>query len=182
MRIDSSLAFVPFGTPLSCVAGAGVAIPSQIIDLLGSGVGTAPANIIGTATVFGQDPGVGGGMPVPTFNIVVGTTFLTGSAATLTVQYQASIDAGTPGFTPSSWKTILQSPAYTAAQLLADTVIFRADLPPTFPDNLNPRFLRLNFAVLAATTFTAGTIKFAYPVVVRDDLANKNAVSNFVVH
>lgn len=182
MRIDSTLAFVPLGAPLSCVGATGATFPSAVIDLLGSGVGTAPANIIGNATVFGEDIGVGGGQVNPTFDVVIGTAFVTGDAATMTVQLQASADTGAPGYTPSSWITILQSPAYTAAQLTTDKVIFRFDFPPTFPDNLEPRFYRLLFTTPSGTQFSAGTIKFAYPTYVRDDQANKNAAANYVVH
>ena len=60
MRLDSQLSFIPLGAPVSLVQGTGVSIPStNIIDLLGQGVGTAPQNIIGNATVFGADVGIG---------------------------------------------------------------------------------------------------------------------------
>lgn len=182
MRLDSTLAFVPYGTPLSIVGATGATFGSLIIDLLGSGVGTAPANIIGNATIFGEDIGVGGGQPDPKFDVVVGTAFVTSGSATLTVQLQASEDTGAPGYTPTSWKTILQSPAYTAAQLTADQVIFRFDFPPVFPDTLRPRFYRLLFVTPSGQQFSAGTIKFALPTYVRDDQANKQAASNYVVH
>lgn len=181
MRLDSSLAFVPYGAPLSLIAASGVAVPSNVIDLLGSGVGTPPANIIGNATVFGEDIGVGGGHPVPMLDVVVGTAFTTGNAATLIVQLQASADTGAPGYTPLSWKTVSQSGEYAASDLTAGKVISRLDFTPTFPDNLNPRFYRLNFVVKAATAFTAGTIAFAIPVYLRDDQANKNAANNYKV-
>ena len=43
MLLDASLAFVPYGSPLSMVLGAGVAGYSSIIDLTGSGVGVNAA-------------------------------------------------------------------------------------------------------------------------------------------
>ena len=104
MRLDSSLAFIALGAPLSCVGATGATFTSQIIDLLGSGVGTAPANIIGNATTFGEDIGVGGGQPEPTLDIVVGTAFVTGGSATLNVQLQVAADngaSGTPPYNPA---------------------------------------------------------------------------------
>lgn len=182
MRIDSSLAFIPLGAPLSCVGATGASFASQVIDLLGSGVGTAPANIIGNATTFGQDIGVGGGATEPTLEIVIGTTFTTSDAATLNVQLQASADTGGPGYTPAAWTTIVETGPIAVASLTTGTNLARFDIPPTFPQNLNPRFYRVLFVTPTGTQFTAGTIAFAYPTYVRDDQANKNATSNYVVH
>ncbi len=182
MRLDSTLAFVPYGSPLSLVGATGATFGSQIIDLLGSGVGTAPANIIGRATVFGEDIGVGGGQPNPMFDVVIGTAFVTASSSTVTIQLQAAADNGSPTYAPDTWTTILQSPAYTAAQLTANRVVFRFDFPPVFPDTLRPRFYRLLFVTPTSTQFSAGTIKFALPTYVRDDLANKSAASNYTVN
>lgn len=177
MILDSLLSLVPIGAPLA-ITNASVASPNTI-DLLGSGIGTAPHNIIGNATVFGEDAGVNGHPPKLVVN--VGTAFLTGSAATLQVQVQASADAGSPTYAASSWKTIMETDALTAAQLTANTQIARFDYPPvSFPANLQPRYLRLNF-LLATGTFTAGTISFAGVTVVRDDLANQFAAGNFTV-
>ena len=80
MLIDALVAFVAIGGNLSLVAGAGVTIPSTVIDLLGAGVGVAPPNIIGTRTVFGTDQGVGGIRPE--LNIAVGVA-CTGAAGQL---------------------------------------------------------------------------------------------------
>jgi len=182
MRLDSTLAFVPYGAPLSCVGATGATFDSSIIDLLGSGVGTAPANIIGTATVFGQDIGVGGGQPEPTLLITVGTAFVTSGSATLNVQLQASADTGAPGYTPSSWTTIVETGTLAAAALTAGAVIGRFDIPPSVASVPNPRFYRLHFVTNSGQQFSAGTIAFAYPTYVRDDQANKNASSNYAVH
>lgn len=182
MRIDSTLAFVP--TTLSLIAAAGVDVPStNTIDLLGLGVGiTASAGnqIIGTpATVFGTDMGVGDGLLVPKLQCTIGTALTTGTSATLTVEWQFAADDGTGN--PSTWQTVVASPAITAAQGTAGAVIARLDFPPAFPENLRPRFTRLNFAIPAGTTFTTGTISFAGIVPVRDDTANKYANKNFTV-
>lgn len=179
MRLDSTLNLVPTTAPLSCVGATGATFASSVIDLLGSGVGTAPANIIGNATLFGEGIGVGGGV-APKLQCSVGTAFVTGGSATLTVQFQASADTAVT-YQPASWTTILQSPAYTAAQLTANKIIARFDWPPDFPDNLEPRYLRLLFATPSGQQFSAGTISFAGLTYVRDDQANKFAASNFVV-
>lgn len=182
MRLDSSLAFVPYGAPLSCVGATGASFPSNVIDLLGSGVGTAPVNIIGNATVFGQDIGVGGVGPQPTLDAVIGTVFATANSATLNVQIQAAVDQGAAGgYQPGTWQTLTETGPIAAANLTAGQVIARFDLPPAFPANLNPRYLRLNFVTPSGTNFTTGTIAFAIPTFVRDDQANKYAAANFKV-
>ena len=71
--------------------------------------------------------------------------------------------------------------AQTAAQGLANTVIARFPFPPEFPNNEKPRYMRLNFHVLAAANFTAGTISSALVTIVRDDLGNKFAYANYTV-
>ncbi len=179
MLFDAQLSFVPIGGNLSLVAGAGVDIPTNPIDLLGQGVGTVPQNIIGTASLFGTDIGIGG-RARPELNITIGTGLVTSNSCTLTVQLQAAPDtAGT--HQPGTWQTIVESGAITAAQGLANTVIARFPFPPEFPNNEKPRYMRLNFHVLAAANFTAGTIASALVTIVRDDQGNKFAYSNFTV-
>lgn len=182
MRLDSSLAFVPFGTPLSCVGATGASFQSQVIDLLGQGVGQAPANIIGNPAVFGEDIGVGGMGPQPTLLVTVGTAFVTGGSATLNVQLQGAVDSGSPNYTPGTWITLTETGTISAANLTAGQVIARFDMPPAFPPGTLPRFLRINFVTPSGQSFSAGTIAFAYPTYVRDDQANKYAGSNYAVH
>lgn len=181
MRLDAQLAFVPLGSPLSLVGGAGIAIPStQTIDMLGLGVGVAPQSIIGNATNFGTDMGIGAFRPE--LEIATGLAFTTGNAATLNVAFQAAPDTGAAGnYLPGTWQTLEETGPLTAAQLLANTVIARFPWVPAFPAGLRPRFLRLLFSPAAATNFTAGTIAFAIPTFVRDDQANRFAPKNFTV-
>ena len=180
MRIDSSLSFIAPGAPLSLVGGAGVNIASGVIDLLGSGPGTAPVNVIGNVALFGQDPGVGDGLIVPKLAVAVGTALTTGTGCTLNVALQAAPDtAGTNQ--PGAWQTLVETGALTAAQCAANTVIARFDWPPVFPATLRPRYFRLLFQVPAAEDFTAGTIAYATVTSVRDDQANRQAANNFVV-
>ena len=180
MRSDALLAFVPLGSPLT-ISGTGSAIPSPtVIDLLGEGVGQAPANIIGNVSLFGAPDAMGIGAIRPELNIVVGTAFVTGNSATLNVALQGAPDTAVT-FQPGTWQTLVESGTLTAAQLLAGTVIFRCPWLPPFPANLRPRYLRLLFTTLAATAFTAGTIGSAIVTLVRDDQANRYGANNYVV-
>lgn len=177
MRIDSQLVFIPAAL---AVLGATV-YSTNVIDLLGLGVGVTAAagNVIkGNATVFGADLGVGDGLLIPKLQVSVGTAFTTGNAATLTVQWQFAEDDGTGN--PGSYQVFAQSPAMTAAQLTASTIIARMDYPAAFPENFAPRFTRLALVPLVGA-FTAGTIAFAGIVPVRDDAANRYAAGNFTV-
>jgi hypothetical protein len=166
MFIDALTGFVQPGAPLSLVAGAGVAVQSDTYDILGVGVGNAPPSIIGTATTFGADMGVGGLQPE--LVVTIGTALVTANSATLNVQLQAAPDTAVT-FQPGTWQTIMESGALTAAQCTAGTRVFRTKFPPTFPANQRPRYYRLNFVMPASENFTAGTIANAIITVVRDD-------------
>lgn len=179
MITDSLVAFVPQGAPLSLVGLDGVAIPSSVtIDLLGTGVGTAPKNIIGNASLFGTDMGVNGN--APELNVTLGDALVTGNAATLNVALQGAPDtAGT--HLPGTWQTIAETGPITAPQGTAGQIVARFPFLPSFPANLQPRYLRLLFSPPAATHFTAGTVASALVTMVRDDQANKFATKNFSV-
>lgn len=179
MFTDASLAFVGIGAPLSLVAGAGVATRSGIIDLLGAGVGVAPPSIIGTTALFGA-PAAMGISPRPELVVNVGTAAASANGATLNVQLQAAPDTGAGGnYQPGAWQTLIETGALTVAQLAALTEIARFPWVPPFPENLRPRFLSLNFVVLAATNFSALTIANALVTTMRDDYFAKNAAKNF---
>lgn len=182
MISDAQITFIPNGGNQSMVAAAGVSIPSVgIIDLMGSGVGTAPPNIIGAVSVWGEDFGVGGRRR-PELAMAVGTAFVTANSATLNVAMQAAADTGVAGgYQPSTWNTIYETGAITAANLIAGQPLLRGPILPAFPQTLRPRFLRLLFQIPAATNFTAGTIAYALFTWVRDDYAIKNQPKNFVV-
>lgn len=181
MLIDSQVSFIPPGSSLSLVTGPGGTVPStNTIDLLGQGVGTAPANIIGNATVFGTDMGIGGVRPQ--LEVLIGTAFTTSDAATLNVAFQAAVDTGAGGgYQPGTWETLVETSFIAVAELTAGQILARFDFPPSFPANLSPRYLRLLFEVGTGTEFTAGTISAAIVTMVRDDQANKYAAKNFTV-
>ena len=181
MITDSQLAFVPINGNLPLVAAAGVAIPSpNVIDLLGQGVGTAPSNIIGNATNFGADVGIGG--ITPQIEAVIGVACTTGNAATLNVALQAAPDSGSGGnYQPGAWTTLIETGPIAVAKLAAGQIVARFDFMPAFPANLAPRYVRLLFQVASGTNFTAGTISSAIVTMVRDDTAHKFATKNFIV-
>ena len=181
MRNDALLAFVPDGAPLSLVAAAGVDVPStNVIDLLGLGVGVLPTGqIIGTPTTFGSPDAAGVGTR-PEIHVVVGTGLVADTGTPLlNVQLQAAPDDGTGN--PGTYQTIGESGDLTVAQCPADTVIARLPFLPPFPENLRPRFLRLNFAIPAGTNFSAGTIASALVTPLRDDPFNRQSPKNYVV-
>ena len=55
MITDALVNFVNVNSPLAIL---GANVRSAVYDILGSGTGTAPANIFGTATLFGEDTGI----------------------------------------------------------------------------------------------------------------------------
>jgi hypothetical protein len=77
MITDALVNFIPVGAPVSIT---NVAVASSVIDLIGSGVGTTPANIIGNRTLFGSDVGIGGLRPQ--VEVPVGTAFVAAPAST----------------------------------------------------------------------------------------------------
>lgn len=163
MLLDALVSFS--NAPFSIVGGAGVGIPSSVIDMLGLGQGVAPVNIIGNAPVFGQDPGIG--WPRGQAQVIVTTAFTTGSAATMNFIYQGAVDSGSAGgYLPGTWQTIAES-GYLAVTDLDSVVAtdpfgaiaWQFDFEPTHPISFRPRFLRVLAQPLAATSFTAGAIR-----------------------
>lgn len=177
MILDALLSLVPVGSPLSLAQIVGDYPSTNIIDLLGQGAGTAPQNIIGNATLFGEDAGVGGIRPE--LNVVVGTAFVSGGGGTVNVKLQAAPDTAVT-YLPGSYVTLGETGPITVANLTAGQVVARFPFLPAFPPGLNPRYLRLLFSI-ATATITAGTIASATVTMVRDDQANRYAASNFRV-
>ena len=185
MRTDSLVTFIPVNGALSLVGGAGVAIPSDVIDLLGLGVGVpaTQGNIIGSVynSQFGIDFGIGGDRVL--LDVVIGTGLVTGNAATLNLAMQGAPDTGLTGnYQPGTWQTYVETGPITAAQGVAGTRIARFDWPPSFPENQPPpRYMRLLAQVPAATDFSAGTIAFALGTWARDDMAQRYAARGYNV-
>lgn len=179
MILDNLLQFAGIGVAVSIVGAAGVNTASPtVIDILGSGVGTAPANIIGNRTLFGEDSGIGGKRPQ--IQLAVGAAFVTANSATLNVAFQSAPDTGVGGgYLPGTWQTLNETGPMTAALLIAGAIA-QLDWPPAFPASAQNRFLRLLFQVPAATNFSAGSMLMS-TTMVTDRQANRFAAKNFVV-
>jgi hypothetical protein len=174
MLNDASLAPIPYGAPPQSITTS--AQIGATIDLLGQGAGTPPANIIGTAALFGEDPG--SGLLKPFFRVITGVAFSGGTSVNLQLRYAADTGAG-GGYQPSTWNVIVESGAVATANLLANTILPKLEFEPVFPYNLRPRFMSLYATVVG--TFTAGTIAFAGVLLGADEFAQKLAPKNFTV-
>lgn len=166
MFLDSQL-ILDSNTSLALVAGS---YPSaNVIDFLGMGVGTAPANYFGVQnTVWGEDIGIGDGASPPNILCVVGTAFAGGTS--VNVQLQESVDSGptgAPPYSPNAWTTIAETGVLLDAVLTAGQKIAEFTIPPRAPGQAFPRFFRLQY--VTAGTHTAGTIAFAGILTGRDD-------------
>jgi hypothetical protein len=178
MITDALLNFIPIGQPLSLAVPVGAVPSPQTIDIMGSGVGTAPPNIIGNRTLFGEDVGIGGLRAQ--FEVLVTQAFTSGGAGTLNVQYQGAADTGVGGgYQPGTWVTLEETGAVALANLGLNAKLARYDFAPSLPENFLPRYLRLNF-VIAGANMTAGAVQ-APVTLVRDDLANKFMANNYTV-
>ncbi len=169
MITDALVSFTPVAvTPTTAGDYA-----SATIDLLGSGVGTAPANIIGNRALFGTDVGIGGVRPQ--IECLVTAAFVGGT--NLVAKFQAAPDVAVTHI-PTTWTTLVETGVILTASLTLGQILARFDYPPAFPANLNPRYLRLLFTTTG--TFSAGSI-LAPTTMVRDDQANRFTPNNFVV-
>lgn len=190
MMLDAALpAFQsPTSAPLSAVGTAGTSIVFPgVVDILGAGVGVAPPNIIGNpgSGFFGQDAGLG--IWKLDIEILIGTTFTTGNAATGEFCLQGAPDTGAAGgYLPGTWEDFATTGAKAVTELVAATTlgagVFRMAMPPAPPATLTPRFLRMIMRVASGTNFSAGTITAAFMVQGRDDLQSaQRAASNYTV-
>lgn len=179
MLRDALLNFVG-PTALSLVGALGQNFATDPYDILGVGAGNAPPSIIGNATLFGSDMGIGGMQPE--LVVTIGTALATSNSGTLNVQLQGAPDAGTPTYQPGTWTTLEETGAMTIVQTAAGLYVARFKWPPpSVPATMRPRFYRLNFAIPAATQLTAGTIANAFVTTVRDDYSVAYATRNYVV-
>ena len=181
MMNDALVNFLQPGQILSMVAAAGVNTPFPgVYDILGTGVGTAPQNIIGTRTLFGSDVGLGADKPQVQVNVA--TAFTTSNSCTLNIAFQAAVDQGVGGnYQPGTWITLVETGPIAVGNLTAGAVLARFDFPPAFPVGTLPRYLRLLGQVPAASNFTAGTLTGGVVTMVRDDYSAKYAAKNFSV-
>jgi hypothetical protein len=191
MMLDQSLVFVsPAGAAQSVVGAAGATIvfnsspTAGVIDVAGVGVGLAPPNIIGNASLFGEDVGLG--VWKVDVQIDIGTAFTTGNSATAEFIIQGAPDTGAGGgYQPGTWEDFGGSGQHAASELTAtgpNQPPFRFAMPPAPPATQTPRFYRLVMKVPSGTNMSAGTVSGAFLVQGRDDFYSaKAASSNYTV-
>lgn len=178
MQTDALNNFVAPAGSATAVGAAGAAVQiGDIIDMLGVGSGNAPPGIIGNATLWGHDPGIG---RKPVLQISIGTSFATGNAATGAFALQYAADAGSPTYAPDTWYTSSQTNAHAVAALTAGTML-TMDVTPAPPEVTNPRFVRLVLIVPAATNMNAGVVNFAGLTMGPEQNVTKNTPNNYVV-
>jgi hypothetical protein len=156
MILDNYLAF-DIGSSLAIAAGTQVS--ANVIDLgITSGIPTS-ANGGGARDIgIGDDPAM-------KLLVQVITTFTSGGAATLACTLQGAVDNGSGA--PAAFSSWWTSPAFALATLNAGSRLMDMDMPRP-PDGIAvPRFLRMSYAVAAATV-TAGSVS-SFIVLDRDD-------------
>jgi hypothetical protein len=194
MYLDALVNFgVGLGSPFSFALANGTWPLPTVIDLFGNGQGTAPTSIYGRTSNAGPGADLGIDVMRPELFVQIGTAGATSTGAQLNVQLQAAPDTGLAGgYLPGTWQVLSESGYLTAAQLAVtgayNGVIFRSPWLPAFPQNLNPRFVRLALLIGtqaagtgAAVSFTAGTISWAEVTQGRDDYASKFTPKNYSV-
>jgi hypothetical protein len=134
---------------------------TTIYDVTGAGSGNVSnmiggVNTSGTAVSIGFDIGAGDGMAIPEVIWNIGASFSTSGGATFTIALQAAPDNGSNS--PGTWTTLVQTQAFTAAQLTGGT-IGQFQVPPVPPGfgEVMPRFYRL-FYTVGSSTFVGGSI------------------------
>lgn len=116
----------------------------------------ATNGIIGNATVFGEDLGLGRGKGTPVVEVFTGSG--TPAAATsLTVQIQGAPDAGTGNTSGVTYVAYAATGAIPLASILASNRLATLDLPRRQALAALPRFIALNY-VVAGADFTGLTL------------------------
>ncbi|MEI6281977.1 MAG: Bbp16 family capsid cement protein [Alphaproteobacteria bacterium] len=176
MLSDNLVAFVPVGAPLSLVSGVGD-VSSYVIDLLGSGEGTTPRAIIGNASLFGEDAGIGSNRPE--LNVTIGDAVVSGGGGTVNFKLMGAPDTAVTHLA-GTYVVLGETGPMAVASLTAAAIVARFPFLPAVPASARPRYLRLT-ASIATAAVTAGTIASALVTTYRDDQANKFAPANYTV-
>lgn len=152
-------AFLQFDNAVSLAIAAGTQASTNVIDFgIASGI---PSSANGGGA---RDMGIGDD-PSLKMVVLVGTSFTSGGAGTLSVSLQGASDNGSGA--PGSYSTWWTSPTYALATLNAGSQLMNIDFPRP-PDGIAvPRFVRLLYTVGTAT-MTAGTVS-SYIVLDRMD-------------
>lgn len=112
--------------------------------------------VIGNASVFGEDLGLGRGVGTPQIEVFSGSG--TPAAATsLDIQLQGAPDAGTGQTNGLTYVTYIGTEAIPLASILASNRLARFDMPQRRVGAALPRFFALNY-VVAGSNFTGLTV------------------------
>lgn len=123
--------------------------------LVASGAYTTNA-VIGNASVFGEDLGLGRGVGTPQIEVFSGAG--TPAAATsLDIQFQGAPDAGTGNTSGVTYVTYIGTEAIPLASILASNRLARFDWPQRQVQAAMPRFVCLNYVVVGSN-FTGLTL------------------------
>ena len=158
MLMDSQIQFS------SAQALTSTAVSTNTLDLLtgqklaSSGAYTAQAStntIIGNASVYGADIGLGRGKGTPT---VIGTTGAAafGGGTSLQVQFRGAPDNASGTIGGLTFAVYIQTDVIAQALLTANTRVFVFDWPVRKIAQALPRFVQLNYVIVGP--FNAGTI------------------------
>jgi hypothetical protein len=148
MILDSLLQFDPAGTSLANATGTYNS--TNVLDLgVTSGVPTS-ANGGGA-----RDIGIGDDNMLQLL-VIVTTTFTSGGAGTLAINFQGAPDNGSGA--PGTWTTYATYPTYALATLVAQASLVNQAVPRPPAGIVIPRFLRLTY-VIGTAAFTAGAIE-----------------------
>ncbi|WP_439392337.1 hypothetical protein ACRQ5Q_22340 [Bradyrhizobium sp. PMVTL-01] len=113
-------------------------------------------SIIGNASVFGEDLGLGRSKGTPQIEVFSGAGN-PGAATSLTIQAQGAPDAGTGNTSGVAYKVYAQTGAIPLASVLASSRLGTLDLPRRETRAALPRFIALNY-VVAGANFTNLTL------------------------
>lgn len=120
-----------------------------------SGAYTTPA-IIGNATVFGEDLGLGRGKGTPQIEVFSGAG-TPAVATSIDIQLQGAPDAGTGNTSGVTYVAYIGTEAIPLASILASSRLARFDFPQRRVGAALPRFIALNY-VVAGSNFTGLTL------------------------
>jgi hypothetical protein len=131
-------------------------LQGQMITTSGGTYTTPTPQIIGNASFFGEDLGLGRGMGTP--QLVGFTGAGTPAAATsLTVSLQGAPDNGGGTIAGLTFVPYIQTRAIALASIIASRRLFAFDFPRRQEGDGLPRFIQLNFTV-AGANFTGLSI------------------------
>lgn len=112
--------------------------------------------VIGNATVFGEDLGLGRGKGTPQIEVFSGAG-TPGAATSLDIQLQGAPDAGTGNTSGVTYVAYIGTEAIPLASILASNRLARFDMPQRRVGAALPRFLALNYVVVGSN-FTGLTV------------------------